>query len=101
MNCFLTSTSEIKKSAIESAIKNATFKYVDTSECGNPEQPVGKFAGMLCCKERIKWLLDNTTFSDPNTLVWSIENAIEKRGDKCYDVVHFMQYSFEKQTTSR
>jgi adenine phosphoribosyltransferase len=95
--CFLTSTSDIKRSAVESTT-GITFECIDTSACGNPEQPVGKFSGMLCCKERIKWLLENTTFEDSNnTLIWSIENAIEKRGDKCYDVVHFMQYSLSEE----
>lgn len=75
---YLTSTSEIKINAFCNASVNYAqqcHKFtdiepgiarsrdqctpIDTQKCGNPEQPVGNLQGMMCCKRRIEWALEN------------------------------------------
>lgn len=111
MYCILTSTSEIKKKALECVLNKYDQEVneiicVDTSECGNPEQPVG-LGGLICCKRRIEWVLQNkkdlirqflkkdiTNWFSTNWCIVSIENAIETdENENCVDVVHCLIYT--------
>ena len=87
INIALTSTSEIKKQALESFLKDnykiSTFSVVnDENQC---PQPFDRKNGIEACRNRIRWVLRNSV--EPCDYVVSIENYIELAEETDYAVV--------------
>jgi non-canonical (house-cleaning) NTP pyrophosphatase len=91
MKVLLTSTSPIKLAALKSFLDPKTTIKCVAVDCGNPEQPVGKTGGLLCCKQRILHVIKSQDVSEFGC-IFSIENAIEEENGCCYDVVHILRF---------
>jgi adenine phosphoribosyltransferase len=94
MNIVLTSKSKIKVAAVRDLYKVENLTCVSTSQCGNPEQPVGIENGLICCKRRIEWYFENFQVPDNTDLIISIENGITAR-EQFQDLVHILVYTVD------
>ena len=94
MSIILTSTSAVKIKALERCVylnNFSDFHCISTDDCGNVEQPVG-IGGIVCCKNRVEWVREHVAHSKDAKFIVSIENAIEQKNEKCFDVTHILVY---------